>query len=147
MAKKKSSRTKQRGSPTSPNTVLVLFLVFFVLLSIGLGVWGYYGYAGQKDLKDAAANAEKAKNAAFKAEAFANLINREVRVAALGRGSLLKEEGSYDENSAQNAERNESNKHVQGRKYLQKKLKKQQQYVRLEPAIVHGGFNKDLLQY
>ena len=42
----------KKRDATSPNTALVLFLVFFVLLSIGLGVWGYYGYAGQKKLKE-----------------------------------------------------------------------------------------------
>ena len=35
----------------NPNTVLVVFLVLFILTSIGLGVWGYYGYAEQDGLK------------------------------------------------------------------------------------------------
>jgi hypothetical protein len=38
--------------------VLIVFLVFFILLSIGLGVWGYYGYSGQKELEEAAKKAK-----------------------------------------------------------------------------------------
>lgn len=51
-------KASKRRDTTNPNTVLVLFLVFFVLLSIGLGTWGYFGYAGQEDLRQ---KAEKAK--------------------------------------------------------------------------------------
>jgi hypothetical protein len=47
----------KRRDPSSPNTALVIFLVFFSLASIGLGVWGYYGYAGQEKLKKAAEDA------------------------------------------------------------------------------------------
>ncbi|MBM4071359.1 MAG: hypothetical protein FJ271_20840 [Planctomycetes bacterium] len=56
MALKKAPKRKDN---TNPNTVLVLFLVFFVLLSIGLGTWGYFGYAGQDKLRD---DAKKAKD-------------------------------------------------------------------------------------
>ncbi len=37
----------------NPSTALVVFLVFFILLSLGLGVWGYYGYkrADEKEKK------------------------------------------------------------------------------------------------
>ena len=41
-------RKKEKG--VGPNVVLVIFLVFFVLISIGLGIWGYYGYSGQTEL-------------------------------------------------------------------------------------------------
>ena len=54
--------SKKKRDTTKPNTVLVIFLVFFILLSIGLGVWGYYGYAGQEKLeKDAKADKVAAK--------------------------------------------------------------------------------------
>ncbi len=52
---KKPSRKKDSSSPS---LALIIFLVIFVLLSIGLGVWGYYGYAGQEKL---AADAKTAK--------------------------------------------------------------------------------------
>ena len=45
MAGLKTPSKKKRDS-SKPSTVLIVFLVFFVLVSIGLGVWGYYGYAG-----------------------------------------------------------------------------------------------------
>ena len=45
MAGLKTLPKKKRDS-SKPSPVLVIFLVFFILLSIGLGIWGYYGYAG-----------------------------------------------------------------------------------------------------
>ena len=52
-------KPKKKESSTKPGTVLIMFLVFFILLSIGLGVWGYYGYDGQKKLDTDAKNAKK----------------------------------------------------------------------------------------
>jgi hypothetical protein len=54
-------RSKATASGSSPNTVLIIFLVFFVLLSIGLGVWAYYGYQAAK--KKEAQGADIAKKA------------------------------------------------------------------------------------
>lgn len=70
MAAKKRSPQKQRGG-NSPNTVLVIFLVFFVLLSVGLGVGTYYGFANQDKFEAKAKDAQKAANAARKAEEWA----------------------------------------------------------------------------
>lgn len=52
-------KSPKRKDNTNPNTVLVLFLVFFVILSIGLGVWGYFGYAGQEKLREKATTESK----------------------------------------------------------------------------------------
>src|SRR5262249_284190 len=41
----------RRKDTTKPSTALILFLVFFIVLSLGLGVWGYYGSAGQEELR------------------------------------------------------------------------------------------------
>ena len=71
----------KKRDATSPNTALVLFLVFFVLLSIGLGVWGYYGYAGQKTLREDAVNKQKDKDAAQLGERYASTILDEVLTA------------------------------------------------------------------
>ncbi|MGH9676400.1 MAG: hypothetical protein ACRD36_04800, partial [Candidatus Acidiferrum sp.] len=38
--------------------VLIIFLVFFVLLTIGLGVAAYYGFAEQDGLRKAVAEAK-----------------------------------------------------------------------------------------
>jgi hypothetical protein len=59
------ARRRIKAAPANPSTVLVIFLVFFVLLSLGLGVWGYFGYKDAK-VKDEAAKKEKdnAKKAA-----------------------------------------------------------------------------------
>jgi hypothetical protein len=53
-------KKQKKEKSTSPNVVLVIFLVFFFLLSIGLGIWGYYGYAGQEELRRARSNADAA---------------------------------------------------------------------------------------
>ena len=55
-------KKKKQEKGTSPNVVLVIFLVFMFLVSVGLGVWGYYGYAGQADLLKAK-EGERAKAA------------------------------------------------------------------------------------
>lgn len=55
-ALKKPMRRKEQAKPS---TVLIIFLVFFILLSIGLGVAAYYGYEGQNKLKEEASNAKK----------------------------------------------------------------------------------------
>src|SRR5262249_52093399 len=80
MAKK---AIKRRDASGSPNTVLVLFLVFFVLLSIGLGVWGYYGYSGQKKLKEDAEAKVKDQKDARAAEEYAKSLLREFRYAVV----------------------------------------------------------------
>jgi hypothetical protein len=55
---------KKKDGKSSP--VLVIFLVFFILISIGLGVWGYYGYDGQEALrKKAETEEQKTKSAKF----------------------------------------------------------------------------------
>ena len=61
-----ASRKRSKASTSNnPSTVLIIFLVFFVLLSIGLGVWGYYrNQAAQKKEKlgvDLKQNMEAAK--------------------------------------------------------------------------------------
>jgi hypothetical protein len=55
-ALKKTTKKKDAGKP---GTVLIIFLVFFILLSIGLGVFAYYGYEGQNKLREETANAKK----------------------------------------------------------------------------------------
>jgi hypothetical protein len=56
---KKQSKKASGGK----NTALIIFMVFFFLTSVGLGVWGYYGYANQEALRNTAeekVNIEKA---------------------------------------------------------------------------------------
>jgi hypothetical protein len=84
-------KKKQRDS-TNPNTTLVLFLVFFVLLSIGVGVWGYYGYAGQEKLRESAKKAERDTEAARTGQSYYRLIKDEVFIALLGDAALDPEE-------------------------------------------------------
>src|SRR5439155_21824205 len=126
---------------------LVLFLVFFVLLSIGLGVWGYYGYAGQKELKDKAESAERAKNAAIKAERFANLFSREARVQLVGRDGLFREEGGFDEGVSYDADRDEFTKDPDGGLFTGEKNKKQLQELIERAEKELGGWNKDDKKY
>jgi hypothetical protein len=57
----------QRGAQ-SPNTVLVIFLIFFVLATVITGVLAYYGYMGQDKLKKDAKEAEAKVKGVQKAE-------------------------------------------------------------------------------
>jgi hypothetical protein len=41
MARSKKKKPARRGDSTSPNTVLVIFLVFFVLATLGVGGWAW----------------------------------------------------------------------------------------------------------
>jgi hypothetical protein len=74
--------TKRRDSG-NPNTVLVIFLVFFILLSIGLGVWGYYGYAGQEKLRQTAKD-EKATTASARVGLEYATFNAQDKCLAIG---------------------------------------------------------------
>ena len=58
-------KTKKDGS--SPNMVLIVFLIFFVLVSIGLGVFAYYGVDNLEKAKAAEKNM-RAQVELFKAE-------------------------------------------------------------------------------
>jgi len=66
---------------TSPNVVLVIFLVFFVLVAIGLGIWGYYGYAGQDDLQTKKRSAEAQAKAEKLAKEYYSMLYRHLRGA------------------------------------------------------------------
>lgn len=66
---------------TSPNVVLVIFLVFFVLASIGLGIWGYYGYAGQDDLQTKKRTAEATAKSEKLAKEYYSMLYRHLRGA------------------------------------------------------------------
>src|SRR5581483_1147742 len=78
---KKPSRKKDNSSP---NLVLVIFLVFFILVSIGLGVWGYYGYAGQEKLTTDAKNAKIAEKVKEEMRAYQQLMAFDL-MQALGK--------------------------------------------------------------
>ena len=89
-ARKKSARNRE-----NPSTVLVVFLVFFVLLSIALGVTTYYGYAGQKKLEEDALNARKETKAARNAEDY---FKFQALTARAAQGPLVKNEGIDEPN-------------------------------------------------
>lgn len=71
----------KKKDTTNPNTTLVLFMVFFILLSIILGVWGYYGYDGQNKLKEDAVKAKKNEEAAKLGERYWAFVARDTRLA------------------------------------------------------------------
>jgi hypothetical protein len=77
-------KPSKKRDATNPNTVIVVFLVFFVLLSIGLGIFAYYGYAGQDKLRTTAKD-EILKAAANKqGEDFRALMARDCQLAITG---------------------------------------------------------------
>ncbi|MBI3410889.1 MAG: hypothetical protein HY040_21350 [Planctomycetes bacterium] len=70
---------KRDGS--NPSTILVIFLSFFVLLSIGLGVWGYFGYSGQEKLREEAKAKSQLAKSNNTGEQYALTLAREARLA------------------------------------------------------------------
>jgi hypothetical protein len=74
-------KSTKRRDTENPNTPLVLFLVFFVLLSIGLGLWGYFGYAGRAELRTKTEGAQKGEQAAKLGEEYHRLIELDTRLA------------------------------------------------------------------
>src|SRR5438445_84067 len=88
--------TARRRMPTrrggdNPSKVLVIFLVFFILLSIGLGAGTYFGFAGQKELDDKAKTANKKTDDALKERDYALLRAREATAMLAGQGGLNSE--------------------------------------------------------
>jgi hypothetical protein len=70
----------------NPSKALVIFLVFFILLSIGLGAGTYFGFAGQKDLDDKAKTANKKADEALKERDYALFRAREATAMLAGQG-------------------------------------------------------------
>ena len=74
----------RRKDPSKPSTALILFLVFFIVLSLGLGVWGYYGYAGQEELRTKAKNAKATSDAGNLVAEYWEYLAYEARLATGG---------------------------------------------------------------
>lgn len=74
-------KPSKRRDTQNPNTVIVLFLVFFVILSIGLGVWGYFGYAGQDELRGKTKDAQDKLAAAQLGENYYQFLALDSRLA------------------------------------------------------------------
>jgi len=94
----------------NPNTVLVVFLVLFVLTSIGLGTWAYVTQGAQKDLETVAVREKKSATAMEKKAEFLAFMTRELKVAVgqtlegdeqiswdISRQDILKEGGKYQD--------------------------------------------------
>lgn len=85
-------KKKKREKSTSPNVVLVVFLVLFVLTSIGLVFWGYYGYKEQSDLRLAANKQKAAADVAKTTSNYYQLQAHDLRTAILGVDSINQDE-------------------------------------------------------
>lgn len=100
---KKPIKKKDGGKPS---TVLIIFLVFFILLSIGVGVAAYYGYEGQNKLREEAASAKKAVNVSknvdnyrmgtiyILASALGQELDKDEQVRAVAEFDEITKEGS-----------------------------------------------------
>jgi len=100
--------TARRRMPTrrgdNPSQVLIIFLVFFIILSIGLGAGTYFGFAGQKTYFDQALKEkkvakeadEKRDDARFRArEAVAMLSGQDEEGRAADREEFVKDGGKF----------------------------------------------------
>lgn len=92
--KKKKNQYKPKASAGGPSTTLVIFLVFFILVSIITGVAAYYGYAGQEEFKTKAKQAEASRTAAEKAQKYYQFMALEARAAV---GAPFKKDDKTDE--------------------------------------------------
>jgi hypothetical protein len=86
---KKPSRKKDT---TSPNVVLVIFLVIFILSNIILGVWLYYSAAEKDKLASDAKSAKKVSDASQSAVDLYRMLADDTRMAVLGSIALSEEE-------------------------------------------------------
>ena len=91
MARKRSSRS-QAGS-SSPNTVLVVFLVLFILATLGLGGWVYSIFGERHKWESQAKEAVNKEKSAKKAEDWALLQAYELK-NMLGDPSLQDDKGA-----------------------------------------------------
>ncbi len=77
-------KTLKKKDTTKPSTILIIFLVLFILTSIGLGVAMYYGYEGQEKLRQAAKDA-KTGETVRKEERDYRITQAYMLAAALGQ--------------------------------------------------------------
>src|SRR5437870_679213 len=77
-------KKKKKDKGGSPNVVLVVFLVFFVLLSIGLGVWVYNERAGYDEMNKRRMTAEKALPSVKTRGDYYEMLYRDLRNAVGG---------------------------------------------------------------
>jgi hypothetical protein len=93
----RKKRFQQRGAQ-SPNAVLVIFLIFFVLATVITGVLAYYGYTGQDKLKKDAKEAEAKVKAGQKAEEwkeFQSMLARKAMGSDLYKDDTTDEENTW----------------------------------------------------
>src|SRR3712207_5728078 len=76
MARSRASRS--RGDSANPNTVLVVFLVLFILTTLGLGVWVYSMFGQRHRAEEAKREANETLDKAKKREEWAKLQLQEM---------------------------------------------------------------------
>src|SRR6266852_4272780 len=74
-------KKKKKDKSNNPNVVLVVFLVFFVLLSIGLGIWVYTERTGCEDMKKQRELAVKALPSEKARGTYYEMLYRDLRNA------------------------------------------------------------------
>src|SRR5262245_8965081 len=75
-------RHRREKSSGSPNIVLVLFLVLFVLVNLVLGLWLYFAYQERNSALTEKSRAEKEKDAANKAMKLYQVVLDDLRMAS-----------------------------------------------------------------
>src|SRR4051812_22568583 len=89
---KKPTRKQQ---PTSPNVVLVVFLVVFVLSTLILGIWLYYSTQEKDKLAADAKSAKKSSDAAAQTIDLYKALADEARIAVEGPQAVTEDEKKF----------------------------------------------------
>jgi hypothetical protein len=74
-------KKKKKESSGSPNIVLVIFLVFFIILNITLGVWLYYAIEESTDARKKQKDAVEALNPWKDKASYNQMLYRDLRLA------------------------------------------------------------------
>ncbi len=127
-----AAKKKKKDVSGNPNVVIIVFLIMFILSTIGLGLWGYYAQAGQAELQQITQD-QKAKAASEKnAKEFYSFLYNDLRLA-------LGEKLTDDENTAMTVDRERFEKSSFGSSVNYEKPKKLMDELKTRLGVGENG--------